>query len=87
MLYIKAQGAVNAIVIIVAILFRWGLNLAESLWITKWTSDDILSPTSNASDSTKQSASNMYIGGLAGIGLSQSKLYRLLLTFEYCRSK
>ena len=72
-MYLKAQGRGLAVAVIIGNILVNGIALGRSFWISKWTSDETLSPTNNVSSAIKQQTSNMYLGGLAGFGFSNSK--------------
>lgn len=72
-MYLKAQGAILTVAVIFGNGLVNALALGRSFWISKWTSDESLTPTSNVSSAIKQEISNMYLGGLAGFGFSNSE--------------
>ena len=73
-MYFKAQGVILTIIPIIMSLAYKMLTLGNSFWISQWTSDVTLLPTSNTSSVVKQQTSQMYLNGLAGWGFSSSKL-------------
>ena len=72
-MYLKAQGPCLAVMVVLFNGFVNTLSLGNSFWLSEWTSDPRLSPTSNASTDVKKETSDMYLGGLAGFGFSNSK--------------
>lgn len=77
MMYFRAQGFVLTLIPITMGLMSKALTLGNSFWISAWTSDVNLLPTSNASSIIKQKTSQMYLEGLAGFGLSSSETYNI----------
>lgn len=81
-MYLKAQGPCLAVMVVTFNGLVNTLSLGNSFWISKWTSDPRLSPTSNSSSTVKQETSDMYLEGLAGFGISNSKYCNMHL---HCR--
>ncbi|XP_067942300.1 multidrug resistance-associated protein 1-like [Watersipora subatra] len=87
--YLKALGLKMVSICALCMLGSTGLDLTYSIWISKWTGDEVFQNSSQASADQKESAMERYLIILSFIGLGQMLTvlsYTLLAAYCFCQA-
>ncbi|XP_067942038.1 ATP-binding cassette sub-family C member 2-like [Watersipora subatra] len=87
--YLKAMGLKMMSICVLCMLGSTGLDLTYSIWISKWTGDEVFQNSSHANAKQRESAMERYLIILSFIGLGQMLTvlsYTLLAAYCFCQA-
>ncbi|XP_067941485.1 ATP-binding cassette sub-family C member 2-like isoform X2 [Watersipora subatra] len=87
--YLKAMGLKMVSICVLCMIGSTGLDLTYSIWISKWTGDEVFQNSSQASTEQRASAMEKYLIILSFIGLGQMLTvlsYTLLAAYCFCQA-
>ncbi|XP_067942735.1 ATP-binding cassette sub-family C member 2-like [Watersipora subatra] len=87
--YLKAMGLKMMSICVLCMLGSTGLDLTYSIWISKWTGDEVFQNSSHANAEQRESAMERYLIILSFIGLGQMLTvlsYTLLAAYCFCQA-